>query len=142
MRTAVRERDGDDDDDVVVLVVVAGPGVDFGVTMDDISHRCLSRDSYKVTVEVIDGLQFKGEQIVETVESETRLRRVINRHGLRVIVTQSGLVGFFDFQQLLIQMVTSMGLLAVANAVVNFIAMHLMELRHIYSKYETVTVRY
>ena len=43
---------------------------------------------YRVTVETIDGLEFKGEQIIASTISDNRLRRVLNRHGIRVVITQ------------------------------------------------------
>ena len=50
-------------------------------------------------------------------------------------------MGAFSFQTLLIQLVSSMGLLAVAKFVVDAILQYILPLRYIYRQYKTVTVR-
>lgn len=66
-------------------------------------------------------------------------RTVLNRHGIQVVVRQTGDIGRFNFAHLLIVLVTSLGLLALSNTMVNFLSFKLMPMRYIYRQYREVT---
>ena len=68
-------------------------------------------------------------------------RTTYNRHGIRIVITQTGRIGVFDMQTMLINLVVGFGLLAAATAVVDFIALSLCPLRALYNQYSSrVTV--
>ena len=62
----------------------------------------------------------------------------INRHGIRVVVRQSGQIGQFALQQLLLALVSSLALLAVAKTVVQVLAFSVLPLKYIYKQYQTI----
>lgn len=60
---------------------------------------------YDIRVLQVEGTDFKGEQVIPVNPQDGLLQRVVrNRHGVRIVVTQAGMVGEFRFQQLLIQL--------------------------------------
>lgn len=65
-------------------------------------------------------------------------RLVLERSGVRVVVRQSGTIGRFDTAQLLLTLTTSLSLIAVAKLVVDYMASHVLPLRHIYRQYITI----
>lgn len=80
--------------------------------------------------------EFKVEySATNATELPGAYRTIYNRHGVRLVVTQTGRIGVFDIQTMLINLVVGFGLLAVANAVVDFIAFNLCPLRTLYSQY-------
>eukprot|EP00128_Syssomonas_multiformis_P006014 Colp12_sorted_trinity150504_noHs@25248 len=58
----------------------------------------------------------------------------INRHGVRLIILQTGLLGKFDFQTLLINLITGLGLITVASTIVDLVATKIMPERQDYQK--------
>lgn len=68
-------------------------------------------------------------------------RLTYNRHGIRIVVSQTGRIGVFDIQIFLVNMVVALGLIVLANTIVDFIAIYLCPLRALYSQYaQRVTV--
>ncbi|KAN0053164.1 hypothetical protein ACTA71_006688 [Dictyostelium dimigraforme] len=67
--------------------------------------------------------------ILETIKS----RLLFKRHGVRVIFIQTGTIGSFHFQTLLLTLVSGLGLLAVATTVVDQLAIRLLPQRKSYS---------
>lgn len=63
-------------------------------------------------------------------------RELYNRHGIRMIFVQDGLLGKFDFQVMLITFVTGLGLLTVSTVVVDLIALHFLPQKKIYGDYK------
>ena len=57
-----------------------------------------------------------------------------NRHGLHIIVVQTGKLGQFSFAALVISMTAGLGLLAVANTITDLLAKHAMPLKEEYKK--------
>jgi hypothetical protein len=62
-------------------------------------------------------------------------RTILNRHGIKIIVQQSGRIGYFDFATLLTALTASLGLLAVSGTVVLYVATMLLPQRHLYNQY-------
>lgn len=89
--------------------------------------------TYVYSVRAVDDAEFKAEESVATGPG-TRLVR--DRHGLRVLIKQSGTVGTFDFATLLISLTSGLGLLAVTTLVVDLFATRVMRLRSIYNQYK------
>ncbi|KAK5574854.1 hypothetical protein RB653_010108 [Dictyostelium firmibasis] len=67
--------------------------------------------------------------ILESIDS----RLLYKRHGVRVIFIQTGTIGSFHFQTLLLTLVSGLGLLAVATTVVDQMAIRLLPQRKSYS---------
>jgi len=68
-------------------------------------------------------------------------RTVVDRHGVRIIISQTGAIGTFDFQTLLVNLTVALGLLSVAALLVDAVATKLLPLRALYAQYkERVTV--
>lgn len=59
-------------------------------------------------------------------------RDVLNRHAIRLIFTQNGQVGAFNLTNLLITLVTALGLLAVSATVTNFFMSYVLHLKDFY----------
>jgi ATP P2X receptor len=91
--------------------------------------------SYTYNVRVIDNSEFKSEQVLPGADADGTVRKVIDRHGIRIIVKQSGDVGIFDSATLLITITASLGLVAVATIIVNYLALWFMPLRKLYRRF-------
>ena len=76
---------------------------------------------YQYTISYLQDTSFK------TIEAKyfkyPSSRSVLNRHGIRIFVVQAGQLGQFDATQLLLQLTTSLTLLAIANTVVDLLMM-------------------
>lgn len=73
----------------------------------------------------LSNLEYKIE---EAVYSNAGVSRTIyNRHGVRFIFIQTGVVGSFDLTDLLITLVTGLGLLAVATTFVDFTMSYILQ---------------
>jgi hypothetical protein len=66
-------------------------------------------------------------------------RVIYRRRGVRILVSQSGFIGNFSIQALLVALTVSLGLLKVATFVVDFCATRVMRMRAIYGQYVTRT---
>eukprot|EP01138_Halocafeteria_seosinensis_P016338 gb/GECG01016669.1/.p1 GENE.gb/GECG01016669.1/~~gb/GECG01016669.1/.p1 ORF type:complete len:519 (+),score=48.62 gb/GECG01016669.1/:1-1557(+) len=89
-------------------------------------------------VHSIQNTEFKVEQPLNAPGSREDERLVYDRHGIQIVVQQSGSIGRFNFAQLLTVLVTSLGLLAVSSTLVNFTAFSLLPMRYIYRQYRQV----
>eukprot|EP00729_Bicosta_minor_P002444 gene2444-16107_t len=91
----------------------------------------------------LSNLEYKIE---EAVYSNAGVSRTIyNRHGVRFIFIQTGVVGSFDLTDLLITLVTGLGLLAVATTFVDFTMSYILQGRDVYNAYkvlETTDLKY
>ncbi|KAA0149765.1 hypothetical protein FNF29_05775 [Cafeteria roenbergensis] len=94
---------------------------------------------YILTSKLVPDADFKAEEINPGPGIDETTRRIIDRHGVRIVITQGGKIGRFAVSQLLIVLVTSMGLLAVSSSIVDGVAMNVLKMRHIYAQYRTVT---
>lgn len=92
-----------------------------------------SRIEYTYRVTVLKGAEFKCE---ETSKIEGDHRELLDRHGIRLIIVQNGQIGEFDLSTLLLTLVTSLGLMAVATTVVDIMAMRCLPNRQLYTKYK------
>jgi len=90
---------------------------------------------------------YQTRRIVETdynikeIVNGTDASRVLRTHnGVRINIQQSGSIGEFQFQAMLVQMVSGMGLLAVATIVVDQLAIRVLPQRAVYRshKYQDV----
>lgn len=106
------------------------------VTYSNTDSFNLSDISYSYDVVRINRTEFKALQNVVTKNISSRL--VYDRHGIRMIFVQNGQLGRFDFQTLLLSVVSGLGLLAASTLLVDIIALRIMPQRKVYHhfKYE------
>lgn len=99
-----------------------------------------SQDQYTYTysVQSVQDAEFKAEQILPASGSSSLNRTILDRHGVRLIIAQTGEIGAFDFATLLISLTSSLGLLAVASLVVDFMATSVLPLRAVYRQYKKI----
>jgi hypothetical protein len=90
---------------------------------------------YRYEVEEVSNTQFKAIQPEYDMGDDTH-RTLNNRHGLRLVFQQAGMVGRFNFQTMLVQLVSSLGLLAVATVVVDIMATSVMPKRQVYKAFK------
>eukprot|EP01111_Echinosteliopsis_oligospora_P019564 TRINITY_DN9523_c0_g1_i1.p1 TRINITY_DN9523_c0_g1~~TRINITY_DN9523_c0_g1_i1.p1 ORF type:complete len:362 (+),score=74.09 TRINITY_DN9523_c0_g1_i1:33-1118(+) len=89
---------------------------------------------YQYQPVVIQGTEFKAVQPIFTKNITSRV--LWNRHGVRMIFVQAGMLGKFDFQIMLIAFVSGMGLVTAATVVVDVIATRLMPEKKYYKAYK------
>ncbi len=78
-----------------------------------------------------------GIKVVETISGpDLTTRRLIDRHGVKLVFRFEGPLMQFDVFVLLTQLVTSLGLLSVANLIVDNVMVRLMPRNKIYAKYK------
>ena len=98
-----------------------------------------SQVRYSYSVTVVPNAEFKVEAYEITSNASGILpapyRVLYNRHGVRVVIQQTGHIGFFDFQTLLINVVVGLGLLAAANVFVDLVATCVCPQRFLYRRY-------
>jgi len=75
---------------------------------------------YQIHVEMIEKTEYKAIQTVYTKKLDGRT--IYNRHGLHFVFLQTGKLVKFDFQVLLLSLVSGMGLLAFSTTIVDFIS--------------------
>eukprot|EP01132_Coremiostelium_polycephalum_P003319 gene3319-4159_t len=75
--------------------------------------------------------------VLQPIVMENILHRyVYKRHGVRVLFIQTGSIGQFNFQSLLLTLVSGMGLLAVSTIIVDQLAIRILPQRKSYSSYK------
>jgi hypothetical protein len=80
--------------------------------------------------------EYKAESVYTPDNSfPNSVRQTYNRHGVRIVVVQSGRIGRFSFQDLLINLTVSLGLMSVAILITDFVAFSLCKQRRIFSQY-------
>ena len=97
----------------------AGLTLHIMVFYDNTFSFDLSKFRYSYRVSHVAKTSYKMEEVVPV---NVTSRVLLNRHGLKIVVDVTGSIGRFDAQTLLIQLVSSMGLLAVASTITGFIA--------------------
>jgi len=90
---------------------------------------------YTYNVNIVDGAEFKAEELTS---QDSRSRTLLDRHGVRLVVVQTGQIGRFDMQVLLLSLVTSLGLIAVSTTVVDFLALNILPEKGLYAKYKQI----
>ena len=78
--------------------------------------------TYTYRVSTVNNTEYKYVETDRYSEVAYERQRV-NRHGVRILVSQSGRIGYFDFQTLLINLTVSFGLLSAAYFVMDVIAL-------------------
>ena len=93
---------------------------------------------YNLKVSLVKDTEFKVKEYVFAPGSSGFYGNslVYNRHGVRVLFTVSGEVGVFDPQTLLVNLVSSMGLFAVAVLIVDFLMMRVLKHKDQYAAFK------
>eukprot|EP00038_Savillea_parva_P003044 m.120417 g.120417 ORF g.120417 m.120417 type:complete len:462 (-) comp11053_c2_seq1:262-1647(-) len=93
--------------------------------------------SYDYKPRILSDLEYKVEELVSDENSTSQV--VYNRHAIRLLLVQTGRLGQFSFQALLITLVSALGLLAVSATIVNLIMTKLLPMAPFY-KFSKVEV--
>eukprot|EP01103_Thecamoeba_quadrilineata_P011651 TRINITY_DN2823_c0_g1_i1.p1 TRINITY_DN2823_c0_g1~~TRINITY_DN2823_c0_g1_i1.p1 ORF type:complete len:303 (+),score=14.22 TRINITY_DN2823_c0_g1_i1:256-1164(+) len=94
----------------------------------------LQNVEYTLSARIVKDTEFKA---VETIYTDyPRNVTEQNRHGIRMIFLQTGALGKFDFQVLLLNCVSGLGLLAVATVIVDILMTLIMPQRKTYQGYK------
>lgn len=95
----------------------------------------LSLPVFTYTASVIPQSDYK---IVDTIRLNNSHRKILNRHGIKVIFKICGAIGSFSFEQLLLQLGTGVGLLSISKFATDYIMIHVLKFRPLYKrdKYE------
>lgn len=86
---------------------------------------------YQYRFEPIYSAKFKGLETIVTKNISSRV--VYNRHGLRLIILQTGQLGVFDFQTLLLSVVTGMALITIAGLMIDYAIKYFRPLKNQYA---------
>jgi len=92
---------------------------------------------YTVTVKLINNTEYKAVQAVYT--KTLKERTIYNRHGLHFVFLQTGKLVKFDFQVLLLSLVSGMGMIAFSTTIVDLISTKVLGNKDVVSnlKYRT-----
>mmetsp|Transcript_35742 Transcript_35742/g.93460 ORF Transcript_35742/g.93460 Transcript_35742/m.93460 type:complete len:490 (-) Transcript_35742:181-1650(-) len=85
---------------------------------------------YTYKPRILSDLEYKVEELVADENSTSQVE--YNRHAIRILTVQTGRLGKFSFQALLITLVSALGLLAVSATIVNLIMTKLLPLSAFY----------
>eukprot|EP01063_Lacrimia_lanifica_P026105 TRINITY_DN3464_c0_g1_i1.p1 TRINITY_DN3464_c0_g1~~TRINITY_DN3464_c0_g1_i1.p1 ORF type:complete len:742 (+),score=197.18 TRINITY_DN3464_c0_g1_i1:119-2344(+) len=107
------------------------------VTIEYSTPRWHSFDDvgYRYVAQVVPGAEFRAVQKTVTADGHFRF---YNRHGIRVVVLQTGYVSMFSFIELLKTLVGGAALLAVADRLTELL-MRVLPRHHIYRSFKYVT---
>jgi len=90
--------------------------------------------SYEYSVKVVKGAKSKVEQL--TMDGQTRV--LSDKHGIKIVVLQTGSLGQYNTTTLLLLLTASMAMLAAATTIVDFMMLYVLKNRHTY-EHEKIT---
>jgi hypothetical protein len=105
----------------------------FQIFYSNVDSDTSTRTVYTYTVTQVKNIPYKGYENIY-LNATSRLLR--DRHGIKMVFVQDGSIGRFDFQTMLIQLVSALGLMSVATLVVDMLMLYLMPLRDFYNRYK------
>ncbi|KYR01672.1 P2X receptor [Tieghemostelium lacteum] len=112
-------------DGVIVMVFI---------TYSNTFSQNLNSFKYSYYIQPIEESEFT---VIEPIfGSDITSRYIFKRHGLRILFFQTGTIGKFEFQSLLLTFVSGMGLLAVSTIVVDQLAIRILPQRKSYSSFK------
>jgi len=125
----------DDISDVNSTLTYRNSGVVFllYITYSNMKTYDLNNIEYTISARRVDLTKFKAIQSIFSKNISTG-RVLWNRHGIRIIVLQTGKLGKFDFQTMLLTFVSGIGLIAVSSTIVDILATKILPGRKIYYK--------
>jgi len=104
---------------------------------NSIDYLFRPNDHYTVRAKMIDNTEYKAVQAVYT--KKLIERTIYNRHGLHFVFLQTGKLVTFDFQVLLLSLVSGMGMFAFSTTIVDLISTKVLGNKDVVSnlKYKT-----
>ncbi|KAJ1558006.1 P2X purinoceptor 2 [Nowakowskiella sp. JEL0078] len=78
----------------------------------------------------LDKTEYK---IVQSIRNPDNTTTFYNRHGVRFVFTQTGTIGIFDFQSLLVNLVAALALTKLASMVVELMMLYILPRRNFYN---------
>eukprot|EP01008_Symbiontida_sp_HLA12_P000238 NODE_1235_length_637_cov_296.892996_g1225_i0.p1 GENE.NODE_1235_length_637_cov_296.892996_g1225_i0~~NODE_1235_length_637_cov_296.892996_g1225_i0.p1 ORF type:complete len:178 (+),score=16.83 NODE_1235_length_637_cov_296.892996_g1225_i0:53-535(+) len=91
--------------------------------------------TYEIRVRLLPNTDYKYVETRPINDANISNATVIeNRHGILLVLVQTGKLGHFDFATLIVQLTAALGLLAVTNAVIDLLAMHVLAQKEQYSE--------
>lgn len=98
----------------------------------------MNRYSYRIRH--LDGTVSQKQQALdESQEVMSQNRVLLTRYGITILITRSSNIGYFSFQLLLVQIVTSVVLIVLAQAIADCYALYVHKMKYIYRQYQSVT---
>ncbi len=94
--------------------------------------------SYTYKVTTIPNAEYKFVTSTSPYNNESQ-RVLYNRHGVRIIVTTSGKVGYFNVMLALVNISVSFSLFAVATYIMDYLLLSCCPLRSLYRQYKERT---
>jgi len=107
------------------------------ITYDNTHSYDTNNFEYSIRPYIFPRAEFKAVEVIYLSDPDIRILR--DRHGVRLLFVQTGVVGTFSFQALLLSFVSGLGLLAIATTVVDLIAVMIMPEKKFYSAYKYQT---
>jgi hypothetical protein len=99
-------------------------------------HKDTGKPMINYTYEVM-AITESSAKYVNTVYTKYPVERTVtNRHGIRVVVLQTGQLAKFDPQAFLLTLTASLTLLAIANSVVDNLAMYVLPQKKLYKSFK------
>lgn len=95
--------------------------------------------TYTYSVKHIKGTDYKVYEVMWTGDPDFKNRKLLKRAGPKFVFIVTGDIVRFDFQVLLLQLVSAMGLLSVATIVVETVMLNLLPLKKYYGKVKVST---
>ncbi|GAM19547.1 hypothetical protein SAMD00019534_027220 [Acytostelium subglobosum LB1] len=89
---------------------------------------------YTYQFKVIKDTKFKAEEPIFTTDVNNRY--VFDRHGVKMLFIQTGSIGKFDFQTMLLTFVSGIGLVTVSTIFVDILAVRLLPQKRLYAQYK------
>lgn len=86
---------------------------------------------YTYQVKPVDQTEFKWQEPLYNANGNTIT--IANRHGLRIVVQQTGSIGKFDFMALLVNLVASLALTRVAVFIVEIAMLNILPEKELYT---------
>lgn len=87
------------------------------------ANRGSNKISYSYIPALLQNSQWK---IVETIVNPDGSITYLNRHGIKIVMGQTGIIGNFDFVALILNFVAALGLLTVATIVIDAAMIYFM----------------
>eukprot|EP01062_Namystynia_karyoxenos_P022045 TRINITY_DN18434_c0_g2_i2.p1 TRINITY_DN18434_c0_g2~~TRINITY_DN18434_c0_g2_i2.p1 ORF type:complete len:470 (+),score=126.57 TRINITY_DN18434_c0_g2_i2:85-1410(+) len=117
-------------DGIVVLLFVEYTGTGIDTSM-----------SYEYEAVHVPASEYKYEEVHYVHQGDSVSRQVWNRHGVRVILIQSGYVAVFDFAELMKTLVIGLSLSKIAEFLVDAVFINALPLGWVYKRYRDIKTR-
>eukprot|EP01138_Halocafeteria_seosinensis_P010220 gb/GECG01010437.1/.p1 GENE.gb/GECG01010437.1/~~gb/GECG01010437.1/.p1 ORF type:complete len:501 (+),score=52.72 gb/GECG01010437.1/:1-1503(+) len=81
----------------------------------------------------------KQQALDKAQEVMSQNRLLLTRLGVTILITTSSNIGYFSFQLLLVQIVTSVVLIVIAQFIADCYALYVHKMKYIYRQYQTIS---